>query len=133
MSSGSFCRVMAFSLLVGGPFLGASWAENRDEARLPEGSDITYQWSYSCPKRMACGFSCPGTGTANHATKLNVYLGKMPVATDQAVLVLFYSYSTRYVPRGSGFSMDSGLGTLACQVSGMTLDYFGPPKSDFKY
>jgi len=136
MSSGFFCRVLALFLLFGEPVLGTSWAQNRDDLvrhPYPEGSNFTYQWNYSCPKRMACGFTCPGAGTANHATRLNIYLGKMPVNTDQSVLILFYSYSTRYVPRGNGFSMDSGLGTLACQVSGMTLDYFGPPKADFKY
>jgi hypothetical protein len=133
-SRGLFCRLLVL-LLFGGPFLGTSWAQNRAEPRLPypEGSDITYQWSYSCPPRMVCGFSCPGTGAAAHATKLTIYLGRMPVDTDQAVFILFYSYATREVPRGNGFSMNSGLGTLACQVSGMTLDYSGPPKSDSEY
>jgi hypothetical protein len=135
MSRGLFGRVLALFvlLLVGGPLLEASRAKTKDEAGFPEGTDITYQWNYSCPSKMACGFSCPGAGTANHATRLNVYLGKMAVNTDQVVFVLFYNYATRYVPRGNGFSLDSGLGTLACQVSGMKLDYFGPPKSDVRY
>jgi hypothetical protein len=137
MSTGVFCRALAslLFLLIDGLFLGTSRAQIKDgESRTPEGTDITYQWNYSCPNKMACGFSCPGAGTANHATKLNVYLGKMAVNTDQNVFILFYSYSTRYVPRGNGFSLDTGLGTLACQVSGMTLDYFGPPKgSNFRY
>src|ERR1700730_18875919 len=84
-SRGLFCRLLAL-LLFGGAFFGTSWAQNRAEPRLPypEGSDITYQWSYSCPSRMVCGFSCPGTGTAAHATKLTIYLGRMHVDKVQA-------------------------------------------------
>jgi hypothetical protein len=139
MSRGVFCRVLAslLFLLIDGSFSGTfSRAQIKDgtSRTYPEGTEITYQWNYSCPSKKACGFSCPGAGTANHATKLDVYLGRLPVNTDQNVFILFYSYATRYVPRGNGFSVDSGLGTLACQVSGMTLDYFGPPKtSDFRY
>ena len=56
----------------------------------------------------------------------------MSVDSDQTVPILFYTYATVEVPRGSGFSLDTGLGTLACQVSGMTLDYSGPPTLDRK-
>jgi len=125
-----FRRLLA-SMLFGGLCLGTSWGASEAEQGppYPRGSDITYQWNYSCPRRMVCGFTCPGTGTAAHATRLTVYLGKMPVDANQTALILFYTYATVEIPRGSGFSLNTGLGRLACQVSGMTLDYSGPPTS----
>jgi len=36
------------------------------------------------------------------------------------------------IQRGNGFSIDTGLGTLACQVNGMMLLYSGPPKSTYR-
>src|SRR6516165_10200499 len=84
------------SLLFGGLCLGTSWGQSSAEQGppFPRGSDISYQWDYSCPRRMVCGFTCPGTGTAAHATRLTVYLGKMPVDSDQTVPILFYTYAT---------------------------------------
>ena len=95
----------------------------------PAGSEITFQWVYSCPSSKGCAFSCPRAGSASHVTKLVIYLGKMRLAADKHPLALFYEYATMDNPRGYGFSIDTGLGTLACQVSGMMLDYSGPPKS----
>ena len=63
-----------------------------------------------------------------HFTKLTIQLRRLEVG-NEAPLALFYDYSTMEVPYGNGFSINSGLGTLSCQVSGMKLDYFGPPKS----
>ena len=95
----------------------------------PAGSEITFQWVYSCPSSKGCAFACPRAGSASHVTKLVIYLGKMRLAADKHPLALFYEYATMDNPRGYGFSIDTGLGTLACQVSGMMLDYSGPPKS----
>jgi len=120
-------------LLLIDPLLCGSPSQDNVSPGLPypSGSDITFQWKYSCPSSRGCSFNCPGSGSASHATKLIVYLGSMRVA-DRRALALFYEYSTREVVRGSGFSIDSGLGTLSCQINGMTLDYSGPPRSNFQ-
>jgi hypothetical protein len=58
-------------------------------------------------------------------------LHQLEVGNDKA-LALVYDYSTMEVPDGNGFSINTGLGTLSCQVSGMKLDYFGPPTSQLQ-
>jgi hypothetical protein len=93
----------------------------------PGGSEITYQWDYSCPSGAECSFTC-GTGGASHVMKLGIYLGTMPVGTDQKNSTLFYEFTTREFRRGSGFSVNAGLSTLQCQVNGLTADYSGPPR-----
>jgi hypothetical protein len=60
---------------------------------------------------------------------LVINLGTISVGSNQAPAV-FYEFSTREIPRANGFSISTGLGTLSCQVNGMTLDYSGPPKID---
>jgi hypothetical protein len=122
-------------LLLAGLFPVASWAQTNLEPGppYPAGSDITFQWNYSCPSSKGCSFRCPGAGDATHVTSLTIYLGKMRVGTGQNPLALFYNFSTVEIPRGNGFTIDTGLGTLACQVNGMTLDYSGPPKSNLRY
>jgi hypothetical protein len=89
--------------------------------------EITYQWDYSCPSGGECSFTC-GTGGAGHVTKLGIYLGAMPVGTDQKNFTLFYEFTTRELRRGSGFSINAGLSTLQCQVNGLTVDYSGSPR-----
>jgi hypothetical protein len=69
-----------------------------------------------------------GTMAATHVTKLTIQLRRLLLGNEQAQ-AMFYDYSTMEVPSGSGFAINSGLGMLSCQVNGMTLDYFGPPKS----
>jgi hypothetical protein len=130
MLRGLFLGTLA-TLLFAGPFLSASWAENDadPDPPYPAGSDITFQWSYSCPSSKGCSFSCPGAGGASHVTKLTLYLGRMRIGTNQNSLALFYDFSTVEIPRGNGFTIDTGLSTLSCQVNGMNLDYSGPPKS----
>jgi hypothetical protein len=117
-------------LLFAGPFLSASWAQ--DKAKLaqpfPEGSVITFQWNYSCPSSRGCSFRCPGAGGASNVTKLTIYLGTIPVGTIRDAPGLFYEFSTLVIPRANGFTIGAGLGTLSCQVNGMMLDYSGSPK-----
>lgn len=96
-------------------------------ATYPGGSEITYQWDYSCPNVGECSFTC-GSGGASHVTKLGVSFGAMPMGTDQKNSTLFYEFSTREGRRGSGFSVNAGLSTLQCQVNGLTVDYSGPPR-----
>jgi hypothetical protein len=90
--------------------------------------DAPYEWIYSCPSGKGCAFTCPGAGSATHVTKLNIQLRRLQIANDNA-LALFYDYSTIEIPSGNGFSINTGLGALSCQVNGMKLDYFGPPTS----
>jgi hypothetical protein len=52
----------------------------------------------------------------------------MPVGTIRDAPGLFYEFSTLVIPRANGFTIGAGLGTLSCQVNGMTLDYSGAPK-----
>lgn len=57
-----------------------------------------------------------------------MYLGTIPVGNNQRNSVLFYFYSTAAVPLNDGFRITGGpASTLSCNVSGMTLDYAGPP------
>ena len=114
------------TLLFASPFLNTSWAQ---EPTVPAGSNMTFQWNYSCLSGKDCSFSCPGSGGASHVTKLVMNLGTISVGSNQAPAV-FYEFSTREIPRANGFSISTGLGTLSCQVNGMTLDYSGPPKID---
>jgi hypothetical protein len=93
----------------------------------PSGSNLTYQWDYSCPSGAECSFTC-GSGGASHVSKLGIYLGVMPIGTDQKNSTLFYEFTTREFRRGSGFSVNAGLSTLQCQVNGLTVDYSGPPR-----
>lgn len=115
---------------------GFSWAQvtlaraesNPDNPPYPSESHIIFQWNYSCPGDGACSFRCPGAGGALSVTRLNIYLGTMPTGADQRSLALFYDFATQFIRRGNGFSVSNGIAVLSCQVSGMTLDYSGPPK-----
>lgn len=120
------------TLLFAGPFLGASWAQNKVESGppFPGGADITFQWIYSCPNSRGCSFSCPGLRGASHVTKLIIYLGTIPLGSKQDVPAVFYDFSTLEIPRANGFSISAGLGTLSCQVNGMALDYSGPQRAE---
>ena len=133
---------MSRALILGSVLLGsvllatinASWAAQGTSAAAkpnpsyPRDSQITFQWNYSCPSSRGCSFSCPGTAGADHVTKLDIYLGSVPIGTQRSPAI-FYNFSTYEVPRGNGFSINTGLGTLSCQVNGMSLDYSGPPEN----
>jgi hypothetical protein len=96
----------------------------------PAGSEITFEWAYSCRNAGPCSFSCVGSGAANGVTALQIYLGTTPVgSSNQKSSAIFYTYSTRTVPFNTGFRIITGLGgALACDVVGMTLDYSGLPR-----
>ena len=120
------------TLLFVGPFLSMSLAaQDKTEPTGPSfpgsSSETTFQWDYSCPDGTLCSFTCPGGGGATHLTKLRMYLGTIPVGSSQKAPALFYDFSTREIPRANGFSIQLGLGTLSCQINGMTLDNSGPP------
>ena len=61
-------------LLVAAPFLATSLRAVEGPPN-PGGSEITFEWDYSCPTGRACSFSCPGSGGASSVTKLSIYLG----------------------------------------------------------
>jgi hypothetical protein len=153
MASKSFqALVLSALLLVGGPLAVSLLAddEKRSEAGppYPGGSEITFEWQYSCPTGRGCSFTCPGlgdasnvtrsrgasnvarlaSGGASNVTKLAVHLGTIPLRGTERAFGIFYEFSTMEIPRANGFSLTTGISTLSCQVSGMNLDYSGPPK-----
>ena len=93
----------------------------------PSGSNITFEWKYSCANARVCAFNCPGAGGANNVRQLTIYLGTISIGANQQSAV-FYEFSTPEFSRANGFSISAGLSVLACQVNGMVLDYSGPPQ-----
>ena len=71
----------------------------------------------------------PDRGGGNSVTELNIQLGTIPLSGSQRAFGVFYKFSTKEIPRANGFSLTTGISTLSCQVSGMNLDYSGPPRS----
>jgi hypothetical protein len=59
---------------------------------------------------------------------VRVYLGAVSFDGSQNFPAVYYEYHSRQFPQGSGFGVSTGVSTLYCQMSGMTLDYYGPPK-----
>jgi hypothetical protein len=119
-------------LLMASGFAHWAWAQDGTNTespvppnfRFPAGAEITFQWNYTCRNRK-CVFSC---GTADSVKALTMYLGTIPVGSNQRNSVIFYFYSTATIPYSDGFRITGGpASTLACDVSGMTLDYSGPP------
>ena len=122
-------RMLILGTLLATVVINPSWAQNNSNASgpYPVSSEIAYQRNYSCPSDEECSFTC-GSGGASHVTKLGIYLGAMPISHDQKNATLSYEFTTRELRRGSGFSINTGISTLQCQVNGLTLDYSGPPK-----
>jgi hypothetical protein len=125
--------VICAVLLAAGGFVRLALAQERVDApspvppnfTFPTGAEITYQWNYTCHGSKPCGFSC---GLTNSVKELTIYLGTIPVGSNQRNSVIFYFYSTATVPRNAGFRITGGPATaLACNITGMTLDYSGPP------
>jgi hypothetical protein len=120
-------------LLMASGFARLAWAQegvNTESPvppnfKFPAGAEITFQWNYTCRNRKPCVFSC---GTADSVKALTMYLGTIPVGSNQRNSVIFYFYSTATIPYSDGFRISGGpASTLSCDVSGMTLDYSGPP------
>jgi hypothetical protein len=128
----SHAVVLSALLLVGGPLAVSLFAE--DEKRWeanplqPGGSEIAFEWQYSCPNGKGCSFNCPGAGGGSNVTTLAIHLGTIPLRGTERAFGIFYEFSTMEIPRANGFSLTTGISTLSCQVSGMNLDYSGPPK-----
>jgi len=123
-------RTLTLGTLFAVVLINPLWAQNKNGPNTsghPAGTEITYQWLYSCPSGRECSFNC-GTGGASHVTKLAVYLGAMPIGADKKNAILTYEFTTRELRRGSGFSINTWISTLQCQVNGLTIDYAGPPR-----
>jgi hypothetical protein len=122
---------LLLGVLLAGLFSNVAGAQNEPGPTEPGPhfpfSKTISQWDYSCPGGLACSFICPG-GEATQVNKLRVYLGAVSFDGSQSAPAVFYEYNTRQFPHASGFSVSTGHSTLSCQVSGMTLDYYGPPK-----
>ena len=126
--------VLAAALLVAGPLVGPLRAQDGK----PAGFEVALEWRYSCPDGKGCSFSCPGqggpsgvtypgTGGASNVTKLAIQLGTIPLSGTQRAFGIFYEFATVQIPRANGFSLTTGISTLACQVQGMNLDYYSGP------
>jgi hypothetical protein len=129
MVSKSFhALVMAAALLVGWPSASLSAQDTKGTGAAlpyPSGFENAFEWRYSCASGRNCSFSCPGSGSASHVTKLAMHLGTIRLGT-QDVSGIFYEFSTVEIPRSNGFSVTTGISTISCQVNGMNLDYSGP-------
>jgi hypothetical protein len=98
------------------------WAQDSKRPIYPKGFEITSEWQYSCPDGKGCSFNCPGSGGANNVTKLSIFLGSVPIGKSENSAGIFYTFTSTQTLRGSGFAVTTGIGVLACQVQGMTLD-----------
>lgn len=120
--------VLAAAVLVSLP--NSLWAQGSKQAGArssrPVGFEVAYEWQYSCPEGKGCSFTCPGSGGATNVTKLNIFLGSLPVTKVESSAGIFYDFSSLHVPQGNGFAITTGISTLSCQVQGMHLDYAGP-------
>jgi len=98
------------------------WAQDSKRAIYPKGFEVTSEWQYSCPDGKGCSFNCPGSGGANNVTRLSIFLGSVPIGKNGNSAGIFYAFTSTQTLRGSGFAVTTGIGVLACQVQGMTLD-----------
>ena len=117
--------VLGGALLVGGPLVESLHAQGPLDLG---GSEIAFEWQYSCPGGKGCSFNCRGSGGGSNVTKLAIHLGTIPLRGTEKAFGIFYEFSTVEIPRVNGFSLTTGISTLSCQVSGMNLDYSGAPK-----
>jgi hypothetical protein len=110
----SRARIFA-ALLFASQIANPSWAQQSGklpasaESRppYPTGSDITFQWDYSCSNARVCAFNCPGAGGATNVKRFTIYLGTIPVGSNQQSAI-FYEFSTSEFSRANGFSISAG-------------------------
>jgi hypothetical protein len=118
--------------------LSPSWAQdanavtNKPNQLYPDEAQITFQWTYACPESRPCTFFCRGAGGgggSDHVTRLDIYLGTLPLngIQQERASAIFYDFSSREFPHSSGFAISTGINSLACQVNGMVLNHSGPP------
>jgi hypothetical protein len=120
--------------------LNSARAQDQDTGALPTvktnpaypaESEITFQWNYVCPTDRPCTFVCRGAGGgggSDHVTRLDIYLGTLPLSADQPRAgAIFYDFASREFPHSAGFAISTGINSLSCQSNGMNLDYSGPP------
>jgi hypothetical protein len=61
-------------------------------------------------------------------TKVRVYQGAVSNDGSQNIPAVYYEYNSRHFPKEAASALAVGFPSLYCQMSGMTLDYCGPPK-----
>ena len=103
----------------------------------PDDAQITFQWIYACPENRPCTFVCRGAGGgggSDHVTRLDIYLGTLPLngVQQERAAAIFYDFSSREFPHSSGFAISTGINSLSCQVNGMILNHSGPPAKKSK-
>ena len=120
--------------------LNSSWAQDgvvtthKHNPLYPDEAQITFQWNYECPRDRPCTFVCRGAGGgggSDHVTRLDIYLGTLPLNEERAAAV-FYDFSSREFPTSAGFAISTGINSLSCQINGMILKYSGPPAKKSK-
>jgi hypothetical protein len=123
--------------------LNPSWAEdtgavtNKPNPLYPDEAEITFQWNYACPENRPCTFVCRGAGGgggSDHVTRLDIYLGTLPLngVQQERAAAIFYDFSSREFPHSSGFAISTGINSLSCQVNGLILTHSGPPPKKSK-
>jgi hypothetical protein len=140
--------------------VNSSWAQDagavttgKPNPLYPDESLITFQWSYACPENRPCTFVCRGArvgesggggsggggvsgggGGYDHVTRLDIYLGTLPLngVQEERAAAVFYDFSSREFPHSAGFAISTGINSLSCQVNGMILKYSGPPAKKSK-
>jgi hypothetical protein len=124
--------------------LNSSWAQDagvvatgKPNPLYPDDAEITFQWNYACPANRPCTFVCRGAGGgggSDHVTRLDIYLGTLPLngVQQERAAAIFYDFSSREFPHSSGFAISTGINSLSCQVNGMILNHSGPPAKKSK-
>ena len=125
--------------------LNSSWAQDtgavttgKPNPLYPDEAQITFQWNYACPENRPCTFVCRGAGGggggSDHVTRLDIYLGSLPLngVQQERAFAIFYNFSSREFPHSSGFAISTGINSSSCQVNGMILNHSGPPPKKSK-
>jgi hypothetical protein len=124
--------------------LNSSWAQDtgvvssgKPNPLYPNEAEITFQWNYECPSNRPCTFTYRGAGGgggSDHVTRLDIYLGTLPLngVQQERAAAIFYDFSSREFPNSAGFAISTGINSLSCQVNGLILKYSGPPPKKSK-